>query len=64
MPTEDNKILKYNYGVKSKKAPFIFYADLEFLLKKEQSCQNSPKKSYTERKAKLEPSGYSQSLVC
>ena len=34
MPDEDNKILKYNHGEKSMKAPFIFYADLECLLEK------------------------------
>ena len=32
--------------------------------KKEQSCQNNPKNSYTERKAKHKPSGYSSSLSC
>ena len=57
MPTEDNKILKYNHGEKSLKAPFTIYADLECLLVKEQSCQNNPEKSYTKRKAKHEPSG-------
>ena len=34
MPNEDNKILKYNHGEKSMKAPFIIYADLESLLEK------------------------------
>ena len=34
MPTEDNKILKYNHGEKSLKAPFIIIIDLECLLKK------------------------------
>ena len=34
------------------------------MLKKEQSCQNNPKNSYTERKAKHKPSGYSLSLNC
>ena len=63
-PTEENKILKYNHGEKSLKAPFIITFDLECLLKKEQSCQNNPEKSYTERKAKHEPSGYSWSLIC
>ena len=29
MPNEDNKILKYNHGEKSIKAPFIIYADIE-----------------------------------
>ena len=27
VPKEDNKILKYNYGEKSMKVPFIIYAD-------------------------------------
>ena len=34
------------------------------MLKKEQSCQNNPEDSYTERKAKNKPSGYSLSLIC
>ena len=34
MANEDNKILKYNHGEKSMKAPFIIYADLESLLEK------------------------------
>ena len=33
------------------------------MLEKEQSCQNTLRKSYTERKAKHEPSGYSWSLL-
>ena len=34
MPNEGNKIIKYNHGEKSMKAPFIIYADLECLLEK------------------------------
>ena len=34
MPDENKKILKYNHGEKSIKAPSIIYADLESLLKK------------------------------
>ena len=64
MPKEDEKILKYNHGEKSLKAPFTIYADLECLLKKEQSHQNNPENSYTQRKAKHKPSGYSWSLIC
>ena len=64
MPTKDNKTLKYNHGEKSLKAPFTIYADLEYLLIKEQSCQNNPKEFYTAGKAKHEPSGYSLSLIC
>ena len=32
MPTQFNKTLKYNYGEKSLKTPFVIYADLECLL--------------------------------
>ena len=49
MPEEGENILKYSPGDKSLKAPFIIYADLECLLKKEQFCQNNPENSYTER---------------
>ena len=42
MPKWVEKILKYNPGEKSLKAPFAIYLDLECLLRKEQSCQNNP----------------------
>ena len=29
MPNEENKILKYNYGEKLMKVPFVIYAELE-----------------------------------
>ena len=58
MPKGDEKILKYNLGEKSLKAPFLIYADLECILKKEQSRQNNPETFYTERKVKHKPSGY------
>ena len=38
MPDKDNKILKYNHGERSLKTPFMFYADLEYLLEKMYSC--------------------------
>ena len=49
MPSENNEILKYNNGEKSMKAPFITYADLEYLLEKMHSCQSNPEKFYTEK---------------
>ena len=55
MPTEDNNTLKYNHGDKSLKVPFKIYADLECLLIKQQSCQNNPNESYTERKGTHQP---------
>ena len=53
MSNEDNKILKYNYGEKLLKAPFIIYADLECLLGKMQTCQNNFEKSCTEIKLSI-----------
>ena len=44
MSKEGNKILEYNHGQKSMKAPFFTYADLESLLEKMSSCHNNPKK--------------------
>ena len=61
MPTKVNKTLEYNQGEKSLKAPFTIYADLECLLLKQQSWQNNPNESYTERKAMHEPLGYALS---
>ena len=64
MPKKNNKILKYNPGEKSLKVPFIIYADLECILQKINACQKNPTKSYTEKKAKHEPSGYSLVTYC
>ena len=50
MPEWVNKILKHKPGEKSLKKPFTFYFDLKFTLKKLQSIQNKPEKSYTEKK--------------
>ena len=55
MPNEYNKILKYNHGEKSLKTPAIIYADLKRLLEKTHSCQNNPKKFYTEKKLSIRP---------
>ena len=45
MPDEDSKILKYNHGEKSLKAPFMISVYLECLLEKMHSCQNNLEKS-------------------
>ena len=63
MPKENEKI-KYLRGEKSLKAPFIVYVDLECTLEKMQYCQNNPKNSYAERKAKRKPSGYAWCSIC
>ena len=59
-----SKILKCNLGEKSFKAPFAIYLDLESLLKKEQSWKNNPEKSYTEKKAIHDPSGWAIFTRC
>ena len=64
MPEENNKILKYNPGEKSLKVPFINYVDLECWLQKIDTCQNNPEKSYTKKKAKHKPLGYSLGTYC
>ena len=64
MPKEENKILKYNHGEKSLKALFMIYADLDRSLENMDYCQNNPKKSYTEKKTKHTPSGYSFFTNC
>ena len=63
MLEKGKNILKYSPGDKSLKALFIIYVDLEGLLKKEQLSQNNAENSYTEKKAKHKPSGYSLSLI-
>ena len=63
MPNEDNKILKYNQGKKSLKAPVMIDADLEYLLEKMHSCQDNLEKFYTEKTTHT-PSDYSLFTRC
>ena len=51
------KILKYNPGKKSLKAPFSIYLDLESLLKKRISSKKQLWKIVHREKARHEPSG-------
>ena len=64
IPNEDNKILKYNHGEKSMRAPFIIYADLESLSEKMETCYNNPEKSSTTKINKHTPSGHSLFTHC
>ena len=64
MPTKDNSIIKYNQGEKSIKLPFVVYADLECLLEKMSTCQNSPNESSTTEIDEHVPSGYSLFTHC
>ena len=61
---EKGESLKYHNGVKSMRAPFLMYADLEFLLKKMDTYTNDPNKSSTTKKNKHEMCGYSLIKHC
>ena len=58
MPKEDNKMLKYNQGEKSIKAPVVICADLESLLEKMNICHNNPEYSSIIKINKHTPSAY------
>ena len=64
MPNWANKTIKYSLEEKSLKAPFSHFLDLECILKKLQSSQNNPEKSYTEKKARHEPSCWALYTRC
>ena len=55
----ENNILQSKPGKKSLKHAFVIYADLECLLLKMNTCNNSNNKSYTTAKRLHKPSGYS-----
>ena len=59
MPVKDKNILKYNHQEISLNLANATYFDLETLLIKNQSVQNNPNQSYTEKKAAHEVCGYS-----
>ena len=63
MPSGDTKILEFNQYQRSDKAPFIFYADLEYLIEKIDGCNNNPKNSSTRKVSKHIPSGFSMSTI-
>ena len=63
MPSKDKNILKYNSGEKSFKAANLIYFDLESLSIKNNSAQNNPDQSYTEKKSTHVACGYSMTLV-
>ena len=55
MHSEDIKILEFNQYQKSHKAPFLIYADLEFLIGKTGGCKNNPENSSTTKLGKHIP---------
>ena len=63
MPSEETKILEFNQNQKSDKAPFIIYADLEFLIEKIDGCKNNPENLSTTKVSEHVPSGFSISAI-
>ena len=61
MPSERNKVLKFNQYMKSDKMPYIIYADLESLIEKIDGCANNPEKPLTTKIGEHIPCGYSMS---
>ena len=47
LPTEKNKIWKFNQYMKSDKIPYIVYTDLNSFIKKIDRYENNPKNSST-----------------
>ena len=63
MLSEDTRILEFNQYQKSNKAPFIFHADLEYLIEKMGGCNNNFENSYTTKVSDHIPSGFSVSTI-
>ena len=63
MPSEDTKMLEFNQYQKSGKAPFIIYADLEWILEKIDGYKNNHENSSTKKVSKHIPSGFSISTL-
>ena len=63
MPSDDTKILEFNQYQKSYKAPFIIYADLEFIIEKIGGCKYNPENSSTAKLSGQIPSGFSMSNI-
>ena len=64
MPKKFDNILEYKHGEKSLKPPFVIALDIECILKREHSCQSKFERSYRERKAMDEPSGWAMFTKC
>ena len=63
MPSEKCKILEFKHYMKTKKMPFMIYADIEYLIKKIDGCENNLEKSSTTKMCEHIPCGYSISTI-
>ena len=57
-------ILKFENYYKGEKAPIVFYADIESLIKSLQTCEPSPQSGYTKKYQKHEPISFSYYIKC
>ena len=63
MPFEDTKILEFNQYQEPDKAPFVVYADLEWIIKKTDGCKHNPEISSTTKVNEHIPSSFSMSTI-
>ena len=63
MPNDENKVIEYKQSKKSKKAPFIIYSDLEWLLEKTNNDQNNDQNNSVAITNHV-PCGYSMYIHC
>ena len=63
MPSEKCEILEFNQYMRSDKMPFIFYADIESLIKKVDGCANNPENSSTTKIGEHIPCRYSMLAI-
>ena len=63
MPSEQDKIFKFNQYIKSDKLAYTIYANIESLIKKINGCSNNPKNSSTTKIGEHIPCGYSMSTI-
>ena len=63
MSCEDTKILEFNQYQKFGKAPFIIYANLEYLIEKIDGLKYNPENASTTKVRQQIPSGFSMSTI-
>ena len=58
MPSEDSKLLEFNWYQESDTAPFVIYADLEYIIEKIDGYKNNPENSSTVKVNEHFPSAF------
>ena len=63
MSSEDTKTFEFNQNQKSDKTTFIFYADLEYIIQKNDGCKNVTENSSATSVSQNIPPGFSISTI-